>query len=150
MLNAFYILKKKERKKKKIPPRESDQHYSLNRLQTEKPTGTVLPCAREQERFNSTRNLQIIWGFALRCLTRASLCWMPGIIVSMAHTPESQRLILMLLRGASRVQTTHEAICLMQFPTESLTSRCINTLKRAVVTQNNDQPDWEQPHIPQS
>lgn len=65
------------------------------------------------------------------------------------HT-NSQRLILILLQGSSQVKITHEAICLMQFPIESLMSPCINTLKHVVVTQNNDQPDWEQPHIPQS
>lgn len=60
-----------------------------------------------------------------------------------------QRPILILPYGPIQPQITQQVTCLMQFPTNSLVSHCINTLRHILVTPNKTWPDRECVHIPQ-
>lgn len=77
-----------------------------------------------------------------------SLFWMSSIIILMRHTLNDKGSFLILLFwGTFQVKITCEVICLMQFPTNSLVSQCINTTRLILMTQNKKQQDWEQTHV---
>ena len=103
-------------------------------LPTEKYREVVLPGTRALIQLEIFSKLP--WMVTLQCPTNPIL-FLDVIChyVNATHTEWQKSILILLFWGTFGVKITCEVICLMQFPTNSLVSQCINTMRLILMTR---------------